>query len=64
VATNPGFRRKNNQVTIPEGTKMQASVGNNILQWPHGGGGVQFQITVSTGGEIPGTWFSNRRELP
>ena len=51
-------------VLVPTGTKIQASVANNILHGTHdGGGGVQFQIQVPNGFKINPDWFSKARAL-
>jgi len=53
-------------VTVPSGTRIQASVANNILLGKNagGGGGVQFQIlNVPESPAEFSQWFSNARKL-
>lgn len=53
------------EVTIPAGTKLQASVANGILRGDNpGGGGVQFYIPEPPADKVFGTWFTNLRTLP
>lgn len=50
-------------VTIPAGTKLQASVQNGIMLGNNpGGGGVQFYIPLSRD-ELPESWFGPTRTL-
>lgn len=50
-------------VTIPAGTKLQASVANGIMLGENpGGGGVQFYIPISRD-NLPKSWFGQIRML-
>ena len=61
----PAVPSKIGDVTIPAGTKLQASVANGILRGDNpGGGGVQFYIPEPPADRVFGTWFTNLRALP
>lgn len=61
----PAVPLQRGEVTIPAGTKLQASVANGILRGDNpGGGGVQFYIPAPPKDPADfGSWFSPTRPL-
>jgi filamentous hemagglutinin len=54
--------------TIPAGQSLRASIANDVqirqgIGGNGGGGGVQFEVLIPKGTEIPSSWFSNPRAL-
>lgn len=55
-------------VTLPPGQQLRVTVANDIqikqgIGGNGGGGGVQFEVLIQEGIEIPPSWFSNPRAL-